>query len=189
MRLSHTVHPPRMATAVGAAVGVWGLAIGLLRLHDNSFLTHVATGRLILAHGLPTHDPYSFTAHGDPWVVESWFASLCYGVVEKVAGGHGLQVLHAALAAVLAGLVWLLTRPAQTLVGRILAAAVVLAVGTGYWTPRPLLIALRWGALALAVAGDGRLRRAPVPARRGCLLAYTLWRTWCPIGFDRAGRK
>ena len=55
---------PRVSTVVGGAFVVWGTAVGLIRLHDNSFLTHVATGRLILAHGVPTTDPYSFTAFG-----------------------------------------------------------------------------------------------------------------------------
>ena len=131
-----------MSTAVGGAFVVWGLAAGLVALRDDSFLTHLATGRLILAHGVPTTDPYSFTAHGHPWIVESWLASVLYGLVERAGGGHGLVLLHGALAAVLAGITWSLTRPARALFGRVLATGAVLAVGTGYWSPRPLLIAL-----------------------------------------------
>jgi hypothetical protein len=133
---------PRASTVVGGAFALWGLAVGLERLHDNSFLTHVATGRLVLAHGVPTADPYTFTALGRPWVVESWLASVLYRVVEDAAGGHGLEVLHGVLCALLAVLGWVLTRPARRLPGRIIAAAGLLAVGTGYWSPRPLLIAL-----------------------------------------------
>ncbi len=144
---------PRVTTAVGAGVVLWGVAVGLVRLHDNSFLTHVATGRLIVAHGsVPTRDPYSFTAHGHPWIVESWLASLLYGWVERVAGSRGLQVVHAGLAAVLAGLAWILTRPARQLAGRIIVAAGALAVGTGYWSPRPLLIALVLFAIVILTA-------------------------------------
>ncbi|HUI04441.1 MAG TPA: hypothetical protein VLZ77_12920 [Acidimicrobiales bacterium] len=147
---------PRVSTVVGAGFVLWGVAIGLARLHDNSYLTHVATGRLILAHGVPTTDPYTFTAQGRPWVVESWLASLLYGVVERVAGGHGLQVMHGVLGAVLGGLGWVLTRPARQLVGRILAAAALLSVGTGYWSPRPLLIALVLLALLAVMAEADR---------------------------------
>ena len=137
------MRPPRATTALGACFVLWGLAIGLARLHDNSFLTHVATGRIILAHHVvPTSDPYSFTAAGRGWVVESWLASLMYGAIERTAGPHGLQLLHAALGATLAALVWVLTRPARQLPGRIVAAAGALVVGTGYWSPRPLVIAL-----------------------------------------------
>jgi hypothetical protein len=52
-------------------------------------------------------------------------------------------------------LVWRLTRPAGTLVGRIVGAAAALAVGTGYWTPRPLLMALvAMGVLVLATEDE-----------------------------------
>jgi len=149
------VRPPRLSAAVGAGFVVWGGAVGLLRLHDNSFLTHVATGRLIVAQGVPHADPYSFTALGHPWVVESWLASLLYEGADRL-GAHGLQYLHAALAATLAGLVWLLTRPAGTLAGRIVVATVALSVGTGYWSPRPLLIALVLFAVVILMTDQDR---------------------------------
>jgi hypothetical protein len=133
---------PRLSTVVGAALALWGLGVGLLRLHDNSFLTELATGRLILGHGFPHSDPYSFTAHGHVWVLESWLASVLYAGLDKGWEGHGLQLLHGALAVTLTALVWRLTRPARALPGRILATAVALVVGTGFWSPRPLLIAL-----------------------------------------------
>jgi hypothetical protein len=136
------VRTPRVSTVVGATFVIWGTVVGLERLHDNSFLTHVATGRLILAHGVPTTDPYTFTALGRPWVVESWLASVAYRGLENLAGGHGLQVMHAVLCALLGALGWMLTRPARQLGGRILAGCALLAVGTGYWSSRPLLIAL-----------------------------------------------
>jgi len=44
--------PPTVSLAIGAAFALWGLSIGIDRLSDNSFLTHLATGRLILADGL-----------------------------------------------------------------------------------------------------------------------------------------
>jgi len=149
------VRTPRVSAAVGAGFVVWGAAVGLVRLHDNSFLTHVATGRLIVAHGVPHTDPYSFTALGHPWVVESWLASVLYAEVGRL-GTHGLQFLHAALAATLAGLVWILTRPAGTLAGRIVVASAALSIGTGYWSPRPLLIALVLFAVVILLAEQPR---------------------------------
>ncbi len=70
---------------------MWGLSIGIDQLSDNSFFTHLATGRLILAHGIPRHDVYSFTAAGEPWVVQSWLASLLYGWVDSWFGVVGLR--------------------------------------------------------------------------------------------------
>ncbi len=155
---------PRVSTVAGGAFALWGLAVGLERLHDNSYLTHVATGRYILAHGVPTTDPYTFTALGRPWVVESWLASVLYRLVELGAGGHGLQVMHGVLCVVLAALGWVLTRPARQLPGRIIAAAGLLAVGSGYWSPRPLLMALAlFAALAVMVETDTGPPWAVVP--------------------------
>jgi hypothetical protein len=144
-----------VATVVGGAFALWGTVVGLQRLHDNSFLIHVATGRYILAHGVPTRDIYTFTALGRPWVVESW-AEVLYRGLENLAGGHGLQVMHAVLCALLGMLGWVLTRPARQLTGRIVAATALLAVGTGYWSPRPLLLALALFAVLVVMVETGR---------------------------------
>ena len=74
------------------------LRIGLQPLVDNSFLTHLSTGRLILDHGaIPRHDPYSWTAHGDPWTVQSWGASVVYAGLERWFGLAGIRVFNAGL--------------------------------------------------------------------------------------------
>src|SRR4051812_27067033 len=63
---------------------VWGLKLGLHPLDDNSFLTHLAAGRLILHSGIPRVDPFSSTALGTPWVVQSWLVAALYGVAERL---------------------------------------------------------------------------------------------------------
>ena len=82
-----------LAFLIGAGFVLWGLYIGLGQISDNSFFTHLATGRLILHDGIPRHDPYSFTAAGEPWVVQSWLASWLYGFVDSWWGPAGLRVL------------------------------------------------------------------------------------------------
>jgi hypothetical protein len=140
------------ATAIGVGFVVWGWAVGLGRLADNSFFTHLATGRLILDEGFPRADVYSFTAPGEPWVVQSWLASILYGLVDGALGGDGLRLLTAVLTAALAGLTWRLTRPAEALIPRVALTALVTAVGAAVWSPRPLLIGLLFLALSLLVA-------------------------------------
>lgn len=137
-----SLRPPSVAAVVGGAVGLWGLAIGLTPLDDNSALTHLATGRLILDDGIPRHDPFSFTAAGRPWTVYSWLASGGMALADRLWGGHGIQVARALLTTGIALIAWRLTRPAGALAGRVIAVAVVLAVGTGAWPERPLLVAL-----------------------------------------------
>ncbi len=148
--------PPTLAFVLGAGLTVWAASIGLKSISDNSFMTHLATGRLIVSgHGIPSHDPYSFTAHGAPWVVQSWLASVLYGLVDRFWGAQGLRVLMGLTTAALGAMTWRLTRPARTLVGRILITGLVISVGTVVWSPRPLLIGLLMLTITLFVAEGG----------------------------------
>lgn len=123
---------------------------------DNSALTHLATGRLILDSGIPRHDPFSFTAAGEPWTVYSWLASTGMALLDRAFGGNGIQLAHGLLTMCLGILAWLLTRPAGALAGRIIAVSLVLVVGNSAWPERPLLVALvLFGLLVLAVERDG----------------------------------
>jgi hypothetical protein len=132
--------------------------VGLQPLHDNSFLTHLSTGRLIFArHSVPGTDPYSWTAHGHLWTVQSWGASVIYAGLEKsFLGLTGIRIFDAFLTVSLVLVLWRLTRPAKGLLARIIPMGIVVCMGTGLWVERPLLI----GALALALvmlAAEGGL--------------------------------
>lgn len=124
---------------------------------DNSALTHLATGRLILDEGIPRHDPFSFTAGGNPWTVYSWLASAGMALADRAWAGHGIQVARASITVFLAVLAWRLTRPAETIAGRVVAVTVVLSVGTGAWTERPLLVGLLLMAALVTLAESERI--------------------------------
>lgn len=64
-------------------------------ISDNSFLTHLATGRLIVESGLPTQNPFLYSSTSFP--VPSYWWSIVLGVVDQVAGASGLRLLTAAL--------------------------------------------------------------------------------------------
>jgi hypothetical protein len=149
---------PSLSALVGGVVAFIGLLIGLGPLDDNSYLTHLATGRIIWnTHHIPHHDPYSFTAFGHPWVVQSWLASGIYGAADKLWRAPGVLMVVASVSTVLAALVWTLTRPAHSLISRLLIVGPLLIIGAdGGWVERPLL----FGLLALCVvllAAEGRL--------------------------------
>lgn len=146
-----------MAAVLGGGAALWGLAVGLGPLGDNSALTHLATGRLILEEGIPRQDPFSFTAGGNPWTVYSWLASAGMALADRAWDGHGIQVARASLTVFLAVLAWRLTRPAETIAGRVLAVTVVLCVGTGAWSERPLLVGLLMMAGLVTLAESDRL--------------------------------
>ena len=143
---------PSLSFVVGAVVVIVGAYIGAARLADNSFLTHLATGRYILEHGLPRHDIYSFTAPGERWVVQSWLASVVYAAVERLAGLVGIRVLAMVLSGATAGILWTLTRPAKGIVARTAICVVVLVIAATMWSPRPLMFGLLLLALTILAA-------------------------------------
>ena len=144
---------------VGAVVVMIGAYIGAAALGDNSFFTHLATGRYILEDGFPTRDVYSFTAPGERWVVQSWLVSVVYGALDRVVGLVGIRAFSAVLAGAVAGIMWTLTRPAKGLVARLAICVVGLTLGATIWAPRPLMVGLVLLGLTLLVA-EGRLPAA-----------------------------
>lgn len=138
------------------AIGLLGLGLGARPIADNSFFVHLRTGLDIAAgQGIPRRDPYSATASGARWVVQSWLPELAYGAVHKVAGDGGLLVLMAVTTATLGLLVARLARSSSPLrsVG---AALLALGVGSTGWSPRPLLFGLGCLALTILVVTAGR---------------------------------
>lgn len=159
---------PSLSAVVGAVVVMVGAYIGASRLGDNSFFTHLATGRYILENGFPHSDVYSFTASGERWVVQSWLASVLYGLADRSLGLVGVRLLTAVLAGATAGILWSLTRPARGLVARMAIASVGLAVAATLWSPRPLMIGLLLLGLTLLAAE----RRVPAWV---LLPAFWIW--------------
>ena len=135
----------------------WTALLAVRPLNDNSFLTHLATGRLILEDGsVPSADPYTYTAGGEPWTVQSWLASVGYAAAESLGGAVGLRLFIAAIFGCAAVLLWKLSAPARSLVPRLLIMAVAMTVASSVWSERPYMtgfigLALVWLAL------DGRV--------------------------------
>ena len=146
-----------LAFVIGAGFVVWGLFIGLGQISDNSFFTHLATGRLILAGRHPA--PRPLLVHRRRRAVGG--AELAGVVALRLdrqlvrargpPGADGADHRRCSRR-----MTWALTRPAKGLVGRIVITGLVLAVGTSVWAPRPLLIGLLLLGLTLLVA-EGRV--------------------------------
>jgi hypothetical protein len=147
---------PSLGLGLGLLVVTGGVLVGLQPLHDSSFLTHLATGRIILdSGGVPSVDPYTFTAPGEPWVVQSWLVSVLYASAERLGGLDAVRLVVAGLAGAVAGLGWRLTRPADGVIARTGLAAVFVAVGAGMWAERPLMVGLLAFALVVLAAEGG----------------------------------
>lgn len=161
------------STVLGLGVAVWALKVGLAPLSDNSFLTHVATGRLVLDEGIPRVDPYTFTAPGTPWVVQSWLAAALYATLDRIGQDGALLALNAALVVGLGLAVVRLTRGLDSLLPRVAIVGLAVGVGAGSWTERPLLFGLLFLALILLVAGGPDA--GPRPDPRWLAPAFAVW--------------
>lgn len=140
--------PPAPGTAVlcTVAIAVGGWIIQLGPLIDNSFLWHLKTGHWILDHGFPRHDPFSFTAPGEPWVLQSWLAEVIYAGTDRLAGPEGIRLLRGLLGMAIAVLAYRLAlRLSRHTARAAFIAAASVAASMPFWSSRPLV----FGILAL----------------------------------------
>jgi hypothetical protein len=143
--------PPSLEGLTAGAFGLFGLVFGSRPIADNSAFTHIRTGiDMVAGHGIPRTDPYSFTARGAEWVVQSWFMSFVYGAAHRVADFEGVVVVNAVLSGALAFVVLRLVRTGSAIQTAAAGAAAIFA-GIIYWSPRPLLMGLLCMALFLLV--------------------------------------
>lgn len=149
-----------LSRSIGIVVALIGFVLGGAALADNSLLTHLATGDLILdRRSVPSVDPYSGTAAGLPWTVQSWLISVIYALSDRVIGLAGVRLLHGVVGAAIAGGLWQLTGSVRAIVPRFLLTAMPLLLGAGFWSPRPLMFGLLAMVVLLQVI---ELNRPPV---------------------------
>ena len=117
-----------------------GLVLGAGALSDNSFLTHLATGRLIRSSGAPHHDLFTFASGGKPIVVQSWLASWIYATLDDVGGATAIRLFVAAVSGVLLLTLWRLSAPAGGLLPRVGLVAMAGTVGLLWWNERPQIL-------------------------------------------------
>lgn len=134
-----------------SAVVLFGFRLGARPIGDNSAFTHLRTGIDMARTGaIPRSDPYSYTAPGQKWVVQSWLPEWTYGWAYRL-GGFKLVVLEQAL--LIAVLAWLVVRLARagSPLRTALAGITAVGVGTALWTARPLLVGLICMALTITI--------------------------------------
>lgn len=154
---------PTGAPHVPVRDGLAWLVAGLLALMaarplaDNSFFTHLATGRVLL-DGFPTSNPFLYSSSDFP--IPSWWWSGLLGVADAVAGPAGIRVLTAATAALVGAAVVRLTRPVppapQMLLAVLIPSALTGVALLPFLTPRPHLFGFLLIAVALVVWREHR---------------------------------
>lgn len=113
-----------------------------LRWVESDTLWHVTVGNLILkTHTWPTHDIYSFTAHGSSWIAYEWLGEVVMSLAWRAGNLHGLAVLVMALiSAIILGLFYLAYLSSRNTKSAFAACAVLLPLSAISWTLRPQLL-------------------------------------------------
>jgi len=129
---------------------------------DSDTGWHIRTGEAILAEGrLPTHDPYSFTKAGQPWVAWEWGADVLMGAAHRAGGPGGVALLY--LAAI-GACTWLWFRLHWAAGGDFLLACAMaspmLSTVNIHWLARPHVFSwiLLLGWLWIAERAPGRFQ-------------------------------
>ncbi len=153
-----------LARSTGWILALVGFIVGARVITDNSFLTHLATGNLILEQGsVPTVDSYSYLANGEGWTVQSWLVSIVYAVLDATAGGWSIRLMNGFGGAAITLGLWKLVSPARQLLTRVCLVSLALLIGTYLWPPRPLLVGLLATIVVLQVIQGQRPRWWLVP--------------------------
>lgn len=126
-------------TLYASVFALFGWLVGTGPLSDNSFLWHLRTGELILEHGIPRTDPFSFTAGDASWVAQSWLMETLYAFLNGL-GPWTIRAMTGVFAALFSVIVFLL---ASRLSGSPLRAALIafpaLFCAAIVWSERPLM--------------------------------------------------
>jgi Flp pilus assembly protein TadD len=158
---------PNTAWGVSALVVGIGLAgfLSFTPALDTDVWWHLATGRWILAgKGIPTTDPFTFTAFGRPWITHEWLSGVLFYVLSRAGGVNVLVFLKALLAALAIGASALAAlvgaRPRSRLAGAAVGALLAAPLMAPRAFVRPHMItALFLGLLLLLLrleSGSGR---------------------------------
>jgi hypothetical protein len=141
--------------------------MGVRPTTDPDMWWHLRTGELILTHGIPRHDTFSFTVPGREIVAHEWLSEAYMWIAYTIAGLRGVAIAYALLPALAFGLVY------RCCDGRPYAAGALVALAAFTASPwngaKPQLFNLVFLASFMLV-----LTRARRTARRTQLLALPL---------------
>ena len=114
----------RWAWILGAAAVT--LAFTVQQLRDPDVWWHLALGNLIRAHGIPSHEPFTFLGAPNPWVGQQWGYEVLLSLMMQV--GAWLPMVVMGLVATAAFVVAARTLPRSVRVpGSFLAVAMLLS--------------------------------------------------------------
>jgi tetratricopeptide (TPR) repeat protein len=115
--------------------------IAFFKITDYDIWWHLKTGEYILAHGIPSTDPFSFMAAGHPWVTHEWLAEILFYLLYRLGGLTLLIAFKACISAVIAFLIFKFGRQRNISAAIVSAVAIFAVSGMSYMMyPRPHVI-------------------------------------------------
>jgi hypothetical protein len=142
---------------IGAA---FALASSTALFNDGDVSWHIATGRWILEHGVPSADPFSHSMPGKAWVAHEWLPDIIYATAFHLARYSGLAITVCAALMALFGIVMSRLRNQVSLPSLALTMMLLIIVLTPFMLARPHLLVwpvlAGWTALLLHYRDRGR---------------------------------
>ena len=153
----------RSIAAVMGLIGAVAALVAARPISDNSLLTHLATGRFILADGVPTENPFLYT--GTAFPIPSWWWSVLLATAERVGSATAIRLLTAVVAFAVGAAAVRLAGTArrggeravqQSLLSVLIPSGLALFCLFGFLNGRPHLAGFLLLALALVVFNEER---------------------------------
>ncbi len=119
---------------------------------------HLAVAaRILKTHVWPTHDIYSFTALGSPWIDYEWLGDIVLDLFWKHGGLQGLMIFITILAAVVMGLLYYYaSSQSKNSKAAFVACALLVPLASLQFTTRPQV--LGYGLLIVTLICLGKFR-------------------------------
>lgn len=144
--------------------------------YDPGALWHVKVGELVLDHGFPTTDPFTYTFAGRTWVPQQWGAEVLMALAHRAGG---LDAMLLGFAALVAGLFTLIFRRAlEAGMGPLLAGLLVgvaLVVGAFHYFVRPHMATIALLGWTMMCVVDFERGRCGPWRLAGLIPLYVLW--------------
>jgi hypothetical protein len=146
-----------------------------LRWLESDTLWHITVGNLILrTHTWPTHDIYSFTAHGSPWIAYEWLGEVIMALAWRAGNMQGLAILMMSTASVIIlALFYLAYLGSRNVKSAFVSCAALLPLAAISWTLRPQLLGYLFLIVTLIV-----LRRFRQGLRKGIWILPLIFLIW-----------
>ncbi len=169
----------RVAAEAAFFLLVWLVVLALFReraFYDPGSLWHVVVGEIIMDHGMPQTDPFSYTCAGERWVPQQWGAEVLMALLHRLGGRDLLYLAFAT--GIAATATWLFHRTVQAGMGPWLAGMAIggcLFVGAFHYYVRPHMVTLALTAWTMAALADWEERRANLWRLVGLVPLFVLW--------------